>query len=50
MGYWLQRYSTSLGCGILYDAGIMLTPAMGAVLMSLSTVVVAINARMLKIK
>ncbi len=33
----------------LYKWGIMLTPAAGAVLMSLSTIVVAINARMLKV-
>jgi Cu2+-exporting ATPase len=38
-----------LAAGILYNAGIMLSPAMGAVLMSVSTVVVAINARMLRI-
>jgi P-type Cu2+ transporter len=50
---WATGYNVialPLAAGILYDAGIMLTPAMGAVLMSLSTVVVAINARMLKIK
>lgn len=39
-----------LAAGILYNAGVMLTPAMGAVLMSASTVVVAVNARMLQIK
>ena len=39
-----------LAAGVLYSAGIMLSPAMGAVLMSLSTIVVAINARMLQIK
>ncbi|SKC83737.1 copper-translocating P-type ATPase [Ohtaekwangia koreensis] len=39
-----------LAAGILYNAGVMLSPAMGAVLMSVSTVVVAINARMLRIK
>jgi P-type Cu2+ transporter len=36
--------------GVLYNAGIMLSPAMGAVLMSESTVVMAIKARMLRIK
>ncbi|MHA2148289.1 MAG: heavy metal translocating P-type ATPase [Candidatus Thorarchaeota archaeon] len=36
--------------GVLYSAGILLSPAVGAVLMSLSTVIVAINARLLKIK
>jgi Cu2+-exporting ATPase len=39
-----------LAAGVLYSAGIMLSPAVGAVLMSVSTVVVAINARMLRIK
>ena len=38
-----------LAAGVLYQYGIMLSPAMGAVLMSVSTVVVAINARMLKV-
>ncbi|MCC6442482.1 MAG: HAD-IC family P-type ATPase [Armatimonadetes bacterium] len=39
-----------LAAGILYGAGILLSPAAGAVLMSLSTVIVAINARLLKLK
>lgn len=39
-----------LAAGVLYSAGVMLSPAMGAVLMSLSTIVVAINARMLHIR
>lgn len=39
-----------LAAGILYKAGVMLSPAMGAVLMSASTIVVAVNARMLHIK
>jgi Cu2+-exporting ATPase len=38
-----------LAAGVLYKAGILLSPAAGAVLMSLSTVVVAINATMLKV-
>lgn len=38
-----------LAAGVLYKAGVMLSPAMGAVLMSVSTVVVAINARLLKV-
>jgi Cu2+-exporting ATPase len=38
-----------LAAGILYKAGILLSPAAGAVLMSLSTVIVAINASMLKV-
>lgn len=38
-----------LAAGILHNSGILLSPAMGAVLMSLSTVIVAINARFLKV-
>jgi P-type Cu2+ transporter len=38
-----------LAAGVLYPT-FMLSPAMGAVLMSLSTVIVAINARLLKLK
>ena len=39
-----------LAAGILYKQGVLLSPAAGAVLMTVSTVVVAINASMLKIK
>lgn len=39
-----------LAAGILYKTGILLSPAMGAVLMSVSTVIVAINASLLKVK
>ncbi len=39
-----------LAAGVLAPAGILLIPAMGAVLMSLSTVVVAVNARLLTIR
>lgn len=49
---WATGYNVvalPLAAGILYKAGIMLSPAMGAVLMSVSTVVVAINARLLKV-
>jgi P-type Cu2+ transporter len=38
-----------LAAGVLYPA-FMLSPAMGAVLMSASTIVVAINAKLLKVK
>jgi Cu2+-exporting ATPase len=38
-----------LAAGVLYKAGILLSPAAGAVLMSLSTIIVAINARLLKL-
>jgi Cu2+-exporting ATPase len=38
-----------LAAGVLYKWNIMLSPATGAVLMSVSTIVVAINAKMLKV-
>ena len=49
---WATGYNAiaiPLAAGVLYQQGILLSPAMGAVLMSLSTVIVAINARLLKI-
>jgi Cu2+-exporting ATPase len=49
---WATGYNVialPLAAGVLYNAGIMLSPAMGAVLMSVSTIVVALNARMLKV-
>jgi P-type Cu2+ transporter len=39
-----------LAAGVLYNYGVMLSPAIGAVLMSLSTIVVAINAKLLEPK
>ncbi len=39
-----------LAAGVLSGAGIVLSPAMGAVFMSLSTVIVAINARLLRVR
>lgn len=39
-----------LAAGVLYSQGILLSPAAGAVLMTVSTVVVAINASLLKVK
>jgi len=48
---WATGYNTfaiPLAAGILIGYGILLTPAMGAVLMSASTVIVSINARLLK--
>jgi Cu2+-exporting ATPase len=50
---WATGYNVialPLAAGILYKAGVMLSPAAGAVLMSVSTIVVAINARMLRIR
>ena len=49
---WATGYNTfaiPLAGGALYAWGVLLTPALGAVLMSASTVIVAINARLLKI-
>ncbi|MBN8202783.1 copper-translocating P-type ATPase (plasmid) [Cytobacillus firmus] len=37
-----------LASGLFYKAGFVLSPAIGAILMSLSTIVVAINARLLR--
>lgn len=39
-----------LAAGILYRQGVLLNPAAGAVLMTVSTIVVAINASMLSVK
>jgi Cu2+-exporting ATPase len=47
---WATGYNViaiPLAAGILYNYGIVLSPAVGAVLMSLSTVIVAFNARLL---
>ena len=51
--WWAAGYNIvaiPLAAGVLYDVGIVLSPAVGALLMSLSTVIVAINARFLKIE
>ncbi|WP_428832253.1 heavy metal translocating P-type ATPase [Geoglobus acetivorans] len=48
---WATGYNSvaiPLAAGVAYGLGILLTPAIGAALMSLSTVIVAINARLLK--
>jgi Cu2+-exporting ATPase len=48
---WATGYNAlamPLAAGVLYGYGILLSPAVGAVLMSFSTVIVAINARMLR--
>lgn len=49
--WWAAGYNIlaiPLAAGILYKWDIMLSPAAGAVLMSMSTIVVAINAQLLK--
>jgi len=50
---WATGYNVvalPLAAGVLYKMGVLLSPAVGAVLMSASTVVVAINAALLKVK
>jgi Cu2+-exporting ATPase len=50
---WATGYNSvaiPLAAGALFKYGILLTPAFGAVLMSLSTIIVAINAKLLKVK
>lgn len=49
---WATGYNViaiPVAAGVLYTYGIILIPAVGAMLMSLSTVIVAINSRFLKI-
>jgi P-type Cu2+ transporter len=48
---WATGYNVvalPLAAGVLYNQGIMVSPAVGAALMSLSTVIVAINAQLLR--
>ncbi len=50
---WATGYNAvaiPLAAGVFYKAGILLSPAIGAILMSLSTVIVAINAKLLILK
>ncbi len=50
---WATGYNVvalPLAAGVLYKWGIMLSPAAGAVLMSLSTIIVAINAKLLRVR
>jgi Cu2+-exporting ATPase len=50
---WATAYNIvaiPLAAGVLYSAGILINPALGALLMSLSTIIVAINAQLLKRK
>jgi Cu2+-exporting ATPase len=42
-------FAIPLAAGVLYYSGILLSPALGAVLMSVSTIIVSINARLLKV-
>ncbi len=45
-----KRVVIPLAAGVLYACGVRLTPALGAVLMAASTVIVAVNARLLRLK
>lgn len=50
---WATGYNVlaiPLAAGVLAPVGIMISPAVGAVLMTLSTVIVAINAKLLRVK
>ncbi len=50
--FWATGYNAfaiPLAAGILYKWGILLSPAAGAILMSLSTIIVAINAKIMKL-
>ena len=47
---WATGYNVvaiPLAAGVLYHSGVVLPPAMGAVVMSLSTIIVAVNARLI---
>ena len=49
---WATGYNViaiPLAAGVLFPLGILLSPAVGAVFMSLSTIIVAINSRFLKV-
>lgn len=51
--WWASGYNIlaiPLAAEVIYNFGIVLSQAVGAILMSLSTVIVAINARLLKIR
>ena len=43
-----NAFAIPLAAGVLYGYGILLSPAVGAVLMSMSTIIVAVNAKLLK--
>lgn len=49
--YWATGYNViviPLAAGVLYNQGIIISPAIGALVMSLSTIIVAVNAKLLK--
>jgi len=51
--FWATGYNViaiPLAAGVLYNISIIISPTVGAILMSMSTVVVAVNASFLKVK
>jgi len=51
--WWATGYNLvaiPVAAGVLHPAGIVVTPAAGAALMSVSTVIVAVNARLLRLR
>ncbi|MBD3244819.1 MAG: cadmium-translocating P-type ATPase [Candidatus Moranbacteria bacterium] len=51
--FWATGYNVvaiPLAAGVLFNIGIVISPAIGAALMSLSTIIVAINSKFLKVK
>ena len=48
MGSRLQHNRYTLAAGLLYNFGVLLPPAVGAIVMSLSTVIVALNSQTLR--
>ncbi len=50
---WATGYNVvaiPLAAGVLYNIGFVLSPELGAILMSISTIIVAVNARLLRVK
>ncbi|MFX1476714.1 MAG: copper-translocating P-type ATPase [Promethearchaeota archaeon] len=50
---WATGYNTfaiPLAAGVAYTVGILINPAIGAIFMAISTIIVAINSRFLKVK
>ena len=43
-------FAIPLAAGVLYSYGVLISPALGAALMSISTIIVAINARFLRVE
>ncbi|HNR65991.1 MAG TPA: HAD-IC family P-type ATPase, partial [Atribacterota bacterium] len=51
--FWATAYNIiaiPLAAGVFYNSGIVISPAISAALMSLSTVIVSINAQFLKVE